>query len=356
MTRFLPSLLAVALCASACTPTLRLEVLQPSLVTSPPEIKQLTVVDRSRSKNVGQGILGALEGALTGEAIGADNTGRSRAMTSAVTTLRASPRFDAAETFASKKDLESNLFAKEVSWNTANRICEESGCQGIIALEAFDSDSFTDVTKRIVTETRDGKEVKRAVFTAERTTNVVTAWRYYDVVNRQVIDDVRTFDSTRTWREEGPTSVAAMARLPNQRASVAMVGEMAGVEYAMRVAPSYVWVSRTYYGKGHPELKRARNSVRAMDWNDAITVWTELHRSSSDVKVKGKSAYNLALAAERAGDLQGAAGWATEGAKLLSNGRARNYRRVLQSRMADEARLQEQMEPAREAPLALPGQ
>lgn len=62
MVRVVPLLIL----AAGCNPSLRIQVLQPSLVTSPPEIQQLTVVDRSRAKNVGQGILGALEGAITG--------------------------------------------------------------------------------------------------------------------------------------------------------------------------------------------------------------------------------------------------------------------------------------------------
>ena len=138
MNRILPLL---AIVAAGCTPKMSIEVLQPSAVTSPAEIHNLTVVDRSRAKNVGQGILGALEGALTGEAIGADQNGRSAAMNSMVSGLRASPRFDAAESFARRKELESSLFDKELSWDTATWICEQSGCQGIVALEAFDSDS-----------------------------------------------------------------------------------------------------------------------------------------------------------------------------------------------------------------------
>jgi hypothetical protein len=342
--------------ASACTPSLRLQVLEPSLVTSPPEIERLTVIDRSRARNVGQGVLGVLEGALTGEAIGADTNGRSRAMGAMVVSLRDSPRFEAAESFAPRKDLESTLWAKELSWETAQTICEQSGCQGIVALEAFDSDSHVDISKRLVKEQRDGKEVSRTVFSAERTTTVTTAWRYYDVANRQILDDMRSWDTTRTWREEGPSQSAARGALPNQSWTVAAVGEMAGAEYARRIAPTYVFVSRTYYGKGDDQLKAARNSVRAQDWAGAIRIWSALHRSSPDPKVKGKAAFNLALAAERDGDLRGAAEWATEAAKILSNGRSRRYRATLERRLADEAQLQRQMAPPPgQQPLAIPG-
>ncbi|MCB9670947.1 MAG: tetratricopeptide repeat protein [Alphaproteobacteria bacterium] len=352
MVRVVPLLIL----AAGCNPSLRIQVLQPSLVTSPPEIQQLTVVDRSRAKNVGQGILGALEGAITGEAIGADTNGRSRAMTAVVTGLRASPRFDAAETWAARKDLESSLFDKELSWAGAQRICEDSGCQGIVALEAFDSDSSTDVDKRIVERVVDGKKVKETVYDAQRVTRVTTAWRYYDVVHQQVLDDLRTFDSSYTWTESGPTERDARSKLPDQGASVAYVGTIAGTDYAMRIAPTYVWVSRSYYGGGHDQLKLAKNHVKALDWPGAARIWTELHATSPDPKIKGRAAFDLALAAEVQGDLQTAASWATEAATLLGNGKARSYRMAIEGRIADQARVEHQMRttPVDEAPLAIP--
>lgn len=361
MVRHVPVTLVVGVLAAACNPSMRLEVLEPSLVTSPPEIRTLAVVDRSRAKNFGQGVLGAIEGALTGEAIGADNEGRSRAMTAVVVGLRNSPRFDAAETFMPRKELESSLFDKELSWKTASRICRETGCQGIVALEAFDSDSRTDARSEVKKETDDnGREVSRTEWQAERETRVTTAWRYYDVVNRRVIDDVRTFDRSYTWTETGNTKGEAISRLPEQTYSVAYVGELAGASYARRIAPTYVWVTRSYYGTGHDQLKLAKNHVKALDWAGAADIWNTLYEKDADPKIRGKAAYNLALASEVDGDLRNASSWATEAAVLLANGKARSYRRLIEQRLADQIRLEEQMEMsapgtvAPERPLAVP--
>ncbi|MFK7929070.1 MAG: DUF6340 family protein [Myxococcota bacterium] len=338
------SILTISLCGVACAPSIRLEVLEPSLVTSPSDIHTLAVVDRSRAKNVGQGILGALEGALTGEAIGADNEGRSRAMTSVVVGLRNSPRFDAAEVFVPRKELESSLFDTDLSWSTANKICKQAGCQGIVALEAFDSDSSMDVRRRVEKETdSDGNEVDRIVFEATRTTSVVTGWRYYDVSRKRIIDDVRTFDRSRSWTERGDNRNAAVRLLPNQSSTVAIVGAMAGADYSRRIAPTFVWVTRSYYGSGDDTLKLAKNRVKAMDWAGAADLWQELYEKSPEPKVRGRAAYNLALASEREGDLRNAASWATEGAVLLANGKSRSYRALLERRLAAQVRLEEQM-------------
>ena len=353
MLRFVTVLFSLLL-ASGCTRSLQLQVLEPSLVTSPPDIHSLAVVDRSRARNVGQGILGALEGAVTGEAIGADNEGRSRAMSAVLMGLRDSPRFDAAEAFVPRKELESSLFDKELSWGTAKRICQDANCQGIVSLEAFDSDSDTQVRTEIETDTDDnGNEVKRTVFIASRRTRVTTAWRYYDVVGKQIIDDVRTWDEAHTWTERGGTREAALSALPVQTRAVAYVGELAGASYARRIAPTWVVVTRSWFGGGSPEMKEARDRARAMDWAGAIDIWDGLYRDHPEAKIRGRAAFNLALAAEREGDLQNAAAWATEAAVLLANGRARGYRRTLERRLADQQRLEAQMdlsEPGRVQP------
>lgn len=346
------SVLVIALLGAACSPSIRLEVLQPSLVTSPPDIHTLAVVDRSRAKNVGQGILGALEGALTGEAIGADNEGRSRAMNEVVVGLRNSPRFDAAEVFVPRKELESSLFDTDLSWGTANRICKQARCQGIVALEAFDSDSSMDVRRRVEKDTNDeGKEIDRVVYEATRETRVVTAWRYYDVSRKRIIDDVRTFDRSRTWTERGDTRAQAVADLPDQAVTVAIVGGIAGAEYSRRIAPTYVWVTRSYYGSGDATLKLGKNHVKAMDWAGAADLWQTMFEQNPEPKLRGKAAFNLALASEREGDLRNAASWATEAAVLLANGKSRSYRSLLERRLADQLRLEEQMKLAAPATL-----
>jgi hypothetical protein len=345
MARALGPILFTALAGAACNPSLQLQVLEPSIVTSPPDIHTLAVVDRSRAKNVGQSILGSLEALVTGEDIGADNMGRAQAMTAVVTGLRNSPRFQAVEPFVPRKELESSLFDTEMSWSTARRICKEAGCQGIVSLEAFDSDSSIDVQRKQEKTTDDnGNEVVRTVFEAQRQTRVVTGWRYYDVLEKQIIDDVRSWDRAYTWTERGPSRDRALELLPRQGDAVAYVGGLAGADYARRIAPTYRWVTRSYYGRGDDTLKLAKNHVKAVDWAGAAQLWEGLHSDSPDPKIRGKAAFNLALSAEVEGDLRNAASWATEAAVLLANGKSRNYRALLERRLREQERLEAQMQ------------
>lgn len=341
MTRLLSLSLLLGI---GCNPRVSMQVLEPSLITSPSNIQTLAVVDRSRAKNTGEKILGALESIVTGEGLMADSEGRERAIGAVVTGLRESPRFDAAEVYVPKKELESSLFDKAASWETLEAICRDAGCQGVVALEAFDSDSSVDVEVSEKTETDDnGKEVTVKVFEVDRTTNVVTAWRYYDVVNRQILDDVRDFDRAFSWTESGATEAEARRKLPPQGDAVQYVGDISGREYARRISPTWVTVSRMYYGGGHDQLKLAKNAVRGGNWTAAVDTWDELFNNAADPKTKGRAAFNLALAAEREGDLLNARAWASESATILGNGTSRNYVAELDRRIADQETLRQQM-------------
>lgn len=327
-----------------CTRTISLTVLEPSLITSPPNIHALAVVDRSRPANVGEHVLGTIEGVLTGEAIGADNYGRTQAIQGASQALRDSPRFDAVAPYTPPRDMETSLFDRELSWEVATRICREATCQGIVALESFNSDSTVDVVARRESyKDRQGNDATRTVFDAERRTEVHTAWRYYDVLHRQMLDFARDIEGVYTFTESAPTRERALRQLPPQGDGVGLAGAIAGQRFATRIAPTYVRVSRSYYSRGSDGLKQARNRVRANDWDGAVDEWFALYEASSEPKVRGRAAFNLAVANEVFGDLDVAVEWAMEAAVILGNARARTYRGVLEGRRARNARVQEQM-------------
>ncbi len=323
-----------------CAPRIRMEVLQPADIYVPQHVQQIAVVDRSRVSSAGEAVLGAIEAVLTGEDIGADRMGRSEAISTVTGTLAGSPRFEVVEVSI---DDDSGLFADTLDWKAARRLCPPSSCQGIVALEALDSDSSINHSSHRETETdSEGRERSVMVHEASRETWVLTAWRFYDVENRRVIDDLRDYDARQTWSGEGRTKDAAIADLPSQSDAVRSVSRQAGEQYARRVAPTYIWVTRTFYGRRDEALSAARPLAKVGSWDQAGTLWEPLLRSE-DPELKGKALYNLALQAEVAGDLQRAAGLLEQAAELLPKGRVYRYQAVINGRLADQAALQEQL-------------
>jgi hypothetical protein len=328
------------LLAIGCAPRIRMEVLQPADIYIPQHIQQIAVVDRSRASDAGEAILGAIEAVLTGEDIGADRMGRSEAISAVTSTLAGSPRFEIVQVAV---DDDSGLFADSLDWQTARRLCQPEVCQGIVALEALDSDSSISHSTRRETKTDDqGRERSVQVHEASQETWVLTAWRFYDVEKRRVLDDLRDYDSRQTWSGEGATKDEALSKLPDQSDAVVSVSRQAGELYARRVAPTYVWVSRTFYGRRDEALSAARPLAKAGSWDRAVALWEPLLRSE-DPALRGRALYNLALHAEVVGDLERAAGLLDQAAEVLPKSRVHSYRAVIQQRIADQAALMQQL-------------
>lgn len=323
--------------ASGCAHHVGVPVLEPALVDIPTDVRVVGVIDRSSPKNAGEQVLGTLEGVLTGEGLLSDKEGRAAALDQLVRTLQDSPRFDVVIPNVDGEGAKSGLFDKELDFRTVKRICKQAGCDALIALEAFDSDSAVELQVP-------GEHGYTGTPTAQRDTTVLASWRMYDADDDQILDETRDHSYARTWTHTGDTIDEARSYLPSQTESIMALGESAGWEYGRRVAPSWVQVSRTYYASGDPDLKEAKHHVKAGDWDGAKTLWRGL-LDSPDRKVKGKAEFNLALALEVEGALHRSLEKARDAAVDLHNGRSRDYVAILERRAADQERLEEQLAP-----------
>lgn len=327
--RLLCPLVFTALCA--CLPKAHMEVLQPAEVAVAHHIETVAVVDRSGAKNVGEGLLGVLEGAVTGESIGADTDGRAGAVEGMVAILQASPQFSVVQPMRS--DLDSSLFNKPMSWPEAKALCATYACQGVVALESFDSDGSTSVA-----QLGDGEDT---TFEATRRTTVRSSWRLYDVENKQIIDERFNESYSESVSHEAETEDAARSGLPSDNQLVHDFGYISGEVYGRRIAPNYIWVTRTYFGGGNARMKEAKQLARSGSWDQAEVLWREVFRGATDPKLKAKAAYNVAVSHEVKGELHKAAGWQEKALDAWAKGTIVTYGAVLQGRLADAQTLRE---------------
>lgn len=348
--------LSVAVLGTACMPKTQLRVLEPAAVDVPSDIQVIGVVDRSRPSDVGGTVLGALEGLITGETLGADTQGREAALEAAIRVLEESPRFDVVIVPDNDRN-GSSLFDRELDHRTVERICRQVGCDALLALEAFDSDSALQVNGITVNALTNPEALKRQVqgldlddVSASSETTVMASFRMYDADQDRVVDELR--DRTRTWRWQETGSLVDVRRaMPQSGAQVGRAASQVGADYAARIAPSWQWVQRRYYGGGDPRLKDAKRYVKAGDWEGAMRIWQGL-LDSPDSKVRGRAAFNMALAHEAKSEFSEALDMARRAAVALNNGKSRDYVFTLEQRERDEARLARQMTPAPETPVA----
>lgn len=342
MTITVKSLTAILCLMGACSPKVSIQVLQPADVYIDPDITTVAFVDRSMADSIGETLLGAAEGLLTGEEIGADNAGRVEAEHGFRHVFGQSPRFKLITPMTG--DISSSLFESDINWDQADKICKKSGCQGIVALESFDSNSSTSVDREMVEKTIDGKTVHRPEFSAQRETEILTSWRFYDVKNKAVIDSLHGYGNANTWDYDADTEDGALDSLPSQAETIRELAYFAGEDYARRVAPNYIIVQRTVYTRGDDHLKAAKPYVKTSNWNEARKLWKKTVESSiSSEKARGRALYNLAVGHEVDGNLEKALELAEQANTTYPSGTVGDYAQVIRQRLYDAKKVEKQM-------------
>ena len=329
-------LITLAALASGCGPRdIRLRIMQPSLVMLPPDVQTIAIIDRSKPKNKKQTTRRVVEGVLTGEAVNADKEGRVRAINGVATILRDSSRYEVILPATNKREFQAARSGKEWSHSGVAKLCEEHGCDAVLALDAFDSDWVIRLTGPVI-PTSGGINLQRALLNFSVRTRVATTWRVYDARVDRVLDVIRDYERTSTSTMTGRSLIDVRSRLPGQSNVVNNISTQAGAAYGRRITPTWTWVGRNYYGRGDKQMKRAKNHVLAGDWEGVVPIWQEVARANEGKRKGGKALMNLALAAEVNGELTKAEALATRAAIDLPKDLPRRYARILRARLQQQ--------------------
>lgn len=334
-------LLMMILGVSCKTAQVSIQVMKPAQITLPADVKTIAVVNRSlpakkdRLRNV-------VEGVITGEGLFVDRMGSEECIKGVVNGLANSPRLKGL--IPGNIDLRgtgTRQFAEPLDWATVKKICDSNGTDALACLEVFDSDCSTRVNEQKRTKKEKDKEITYFEYTAHLNVNIESGWRIYFPANQQILDQ-NIFNDSRYWDYTSDTPKKAEQGLISKDNAVSQAGNYAGNQFAMRISPLWIWVNRIYYVKGNNDFAQAKRRVQANDWKGASDLWMK-YTQNSDPKVAGNACYNMALASEIEGDLQGAIDWAKKAYVDYKNSKALNYMNIIQHRLDDQARLDEQM-------------
>jgi hypothetical protein len=168
--------------------------------------------------------------------------------------------------------------------------------------------------------------------------------RIYDPAARDIIDE-DLFNRTRRWEAKGTTIQDAVLALIDQADAASAVSREVGVDYAYKIAPMPVRISRTFYGKSKrvPEMEMGGRHADVGDWVGAAQVW-ENGLARAEPKDAGRLAYNIAIANEVLGNWEVARHWAERSYVEFGNKDARDYLHQLKRRVRQEEVAMEQMQ------------
>ncbi|MBL56953.1 MAG: hypothetical protein CMP61_07190 [Flavobacteriales bacterium] len=327
---------------SACMHSTVLNVVRPADIDIPSEIVTFSVVQRHEAPK-GKRFKKNWEGMVSGERIGLDQRSANFSSTGLILELSKSPRFSIKQVIMNEKFYGTGTMtmAEPLSWEEVEKICAANNTEALIVIEAFDSDINKNITPKEVTRTINGVRVTEKVYESDIRAKVFIGWRIYYPNEKRILDvynDQITQRGNTSWR----TELDANNDQNRVEGLVQQGAQNLGIQYARRISPTRVNLTRYFYGKGSFKLKQAKKSMLSKNYDAAIDLWESEFHSTLKQKVKSRSAFNLAVGYEAKGDYETAVNWAKE-SMYAGNKKAKVYLTKLQGRLKDEERLKRQM-------------
>jgi hypothetical protein len=111
---------------------------------------------------------------------------------------------------------------------------------------------------------------------------------------------------------------------------------------AKKMSPYWNDVERFYFSGPGMEMRTAARHFRNSQWYEAAAIWNTLSESPKKI-VASRAAYNLALTYERDDVLEQAMLWIAYADSLYQDEKTISYKKILEERMKNTAKLDEQM-------------
>jgi hypothetical protein len=292
--------------------------------------------------------LNVIEGILTGEMPSDDREAAHEAMMTLKNTLANSPRFNVK---ILPDRMEGNSmganFPPALSWNVVDQLCVNNQADIVVCLEVFDSNFLvtngTRVKKKTTGEGANKKEIEYTEYYAQGLGKVKMGIRTYYPKDRSIVDE-QMLDQNNTWEGAGATPMDALRLLISKSNANKYLASNVGEDYAYKISPMPVRLSREFYGKAKhaPEVAGGSRFADVAKWDEAVNEWKK-----GLLKAEGKDAgilsYNIAVGYEVLGEYGTALTWAQDAYTKYGNKNARDYTKILQRRINEERLLKRQM-------------
>jgi hypothetical protein len=325
------TLIGIIVVCYSCSSTnlMSLTVTEPAPVSLPPDAKTAAVVNRSRAADDSRTV-DAIHRTLGLESRELQAAGAGSSVTGLTDALIRSNRFASVKAL-NNLDLRSygaGVFPVSMSWDTVEKICQENHVDVLFSLELFDAESKVGLN---IAALGQGSNVN---------TQVKTGWRIYDLSTRSILDQ---YVICKGLNSQGGNLFSTGSAFLSRKEAVITAGNCAGGDYATRIVPYYLRVSRYYYVRGSGSFSVAKRMARAGDWDAAAKIWSQETRNPSR-KAAGRACYNMAIIGEIKGDLNGALQWARKAYEVYRTPYALDYVNILQQRENNDAVLRSQTE------------
>lgn len=331
-------LLFIIFLSGACTRTVYVPVLQPAPVDVGSHIQNLAVVDRTTPEN---GEERTVESVITGSNPNLNREAAQRSIEGLVRALEGSSRYGVVRTSERLATPASRgNWPPPLAWEEIESFTEKYNADAVLVLESFKSEFILTDGGTSAPAPGNGEILGRK-FRAGGVAGIKLGFRLYDPQFRSISDEYM-FDHRSRVQAEGNAIQMVVGGVLDHRQAVNEASFQTGRIYADRITPQWLRLNREFFtkGRGNQDFRIGVRRATVNDWDGAREAWHESVNSRRR-KVAGRSAYNLALMYEIAGDLELAREWAQYSYTDYRIRKARSYvsnldRRIRAQRIAEQ--------------------
>ena len=336
-------LIFILLTSVSCMRTVYVPVLKPAPVHIGSHIQSVAVIDRATPVDDTLRVIDALTASIPN----LNREASQKAVDGLVINLHRSPGYNvirSAERLTTPA-VRGN-WPPPMSWDEVEELAAKYDSDAIIVLELFNSEFIlTNGATKLPPKTEGGGlEILRRRFYAEGIAGVKLGFRIYDLHMKSIADEYMFNHNSRIAVEGNALQVAAGGLVDHRRA-VNDASFHSGRIYADRISPQWLRLNRDFFTKGrfNRDFKIGVRRATINDWEGAREAWHESVNSRRR-KTAGRSAYNLALMYEIAGDLELAREWAQHSYTDFRIRKARQYVYKLDRRIREQRIIENQMQ------------
>ncbi len=332
-------LVALLLLSSCKTNLVYMSVMEPSPVFLSNSVKKIGIINRSLPKQQNQKT-DDLDKILTLEGKDLDKEGAESTINGLQDELLKNNRFAEIKKI-SRDDLRttgSGVFPSALDWKIVEKICADNQVDAIFSLEMFDTDAKLSYKANPITISTPLGNVPGIEHEASLQTVIKTGWRIYDPLGHTIVDEYPMNESITTLGK-GINPAKAAAALTGRKDAVKNAGMVMGQNYAFRIIPYWIRVSRDYYVRGNDNFKIAKRRAQTGNWDGAAELWLK-ETTNSKAKAAERACYNMAIINEINGNLDKAIEWAQKSYEDYNNKLALQYVNILKNRKARNNELQ----------------
>jgi tetratricopeptide (TPR) repeat protein len=323
--------LSVIILVSCKTNELYLNVVEPAPVQIPSSVQKIGIINRYLPSDETR-VIDAIDKTLSLEGKNLDKDGSAESVRGLADELSGNVRFASVVVIDDIKFKTSSFesFPAPLKWEIVDMICSEKNTDALFALERYDTDTHVNYSSQKVEMKTPLGNIPGLEHQVDMQTVVQTGWRIYYPSGKAILDEY-AYDESIVFTGKGVNPLVAAAGLIGRKDAVNQVSNKAGHEYALRILPYQIRVSREYYVKGTNNFKIARRRAQLGKWDEAGELW-EKETNNSKGKIAGRACYNMAIINEINGDFDSAIGWAQKAYEDYNNKLALDYVRVLENR------------------------